>query len=199
MFPIPMKRVDSRRKTASDGANSSRVRSTTILCVRTPAGVALGGDGQVTLGETVVKHEARKVRRLRGGHVLAGFAGGAADAFGLLERFEDVLERQSGDVRRAAITLARDWRTDRILRKLEAMLVVADQNAALLLSGAGDVIESDDGVLATGSGGPYAAAAAKALLRHTSLAPRAIVEEALRIAGTLCIYSNDRIVVESLP
>jgi ATP-dependent HslUV protease subunit HslV len=159
----------------------------------------MGGDGQVTMGETVVKHEARKVRRLRNGSVLAGFAGGAADALGLLERFEDVLDRQGGDVRRAAIALARDWRTDRVLRRLEAMMIVADSSAALLVSGGGDIIESDDGILATGSGGPYAAAAARALLRHTKLPPRSIVEEGLRIAASLSVYSNDRILVESLP
>ncbi len=174
-------------------------RATTVLCVRRAKGVAIGSDGQVTLGDVVVKHEARKVRRLRGGTILTGFAGGAADAFALLERFDDVLERQAGDVRRAAIALARDWRADRVLRRLEAMLIVADAHATLLISGAGDVIEPDDGVLAAGSGGAYAAAAARALVKHTNLSAKEVVEEALRIAASICIYTNDQIVVESIP
>jgi ATP-dependent HslUV protease subunit HslV len=172
---------------------------TTILCVRRGSSVALGGDGQVTMGTTVMKHGASKVRRLLDGKVLAGFAGSTADAVTLFTRFEKKLEEFHGQLERAAVELATDWRTEKTLRQLEALLVVADAKTSLLLSGTGDVIAPDEGVLAVGSGGPYAAAAAKALLRHASLDAAAIVKESLEIAATIDIYTNDRIVVETLP
>src|SRR5687768_15614152 len=168
-------------------------RSTTILSVRRGGQVALGGDGQVTLGNTVAKHDAVKVRRVGGGKVLTGFAGSAADAFSLLERFEKKLGEHPDNTRRAVIELAKEWRTDRILRRLEAMLAVADASTSLIVSGAGDVIEPTDGVIGIGSGGPYALSAAKALLHHSSLDARAIVEAALKISGEVCIYSNTQI------
>ncbi|MBU6381867.1 MAG: ATP-dependent protease subunit HslV [Betaproteobacteria bacterium] len=172
---------------------------TTILSARRGSSVALGGDGQVTLGAVVVKASARKVRRLHHGKVLAGFAGGTADAFTLFERFEGKLEKHSGLLLRAAVELAKDWRTDRGLRRLEAMLAVADQEHSLIITGQGDVLEPEDGLLAIGSGGAYAQAAAKAMLNHTDLAPEAMVREALRIASSICIYTNDNLVIESLP
>ena len=177
---------------------TERARSTTILSVRRGGQVALGGDGQVTLGNTVAKHDAVKVRRLGNGKVLTGFAGSAADAFSLLERFEKKLGEYPDNTRRAVIELAKEWRTDRVLRRLEAMLAVADASTSLMVSGAGDVIEPTDGVIGIGSGGPYALSAAKALLQHSSLDARAIVEAALRISGEVCIYSNTNIKVESL-
>ena len=161
--------------------------------------VALGGDGQVTMGTTVVKHGASKVRRLLDGKVLAGFAGSTADAVALFTRFEKKLEEFHGQLERAAVELATDWRTEKTLRQLEALLVVADRKGSLLLSGTGDVIAPDEGVLAVGSGGPFAAAAAKALLKHSTLDAAAIVREALAIAASIDIYTNDRIVVETLP
>src|SRR5881394_1459634 len=173
-------------------------RSTTILSVRRGDQTALGGDGQVTLGNVVAKHDAIKIRRVGGGKVLTGFAGSAADAFALLERFEKKLSEFPDNTRRAAIELAKDWRTDRVLRRLEAMLAVADKNASLIISGAGDVIEPTDGVIGVGSGGPYALSAAKALLQHSSLDAKQVVEAALRIAGEVCIYSNTNIKVETL-
>jgi ATP-dependent HslUV protease subunit HslV len=173
-------------------------RSTTILSVRRLGQVALGGDGQVTLGNTVAKHDASKIRRIGGGKVLVGFAGSAADAFSLLERFEKKLSEHPDNTRRAVIELAKDWRTDRILRRLEAMLAVADKTTSLIVSGAGDVIEPTDGVIGIGSGGPYALSAAKALLQHTQLDAKAVVEAALKIAGEVCIYSNTNIKVETL-
>jgi ATP-dependent HslUV protease subunit HslV len=173
-------------------------RSTTILSVRRGEQVALGGDGQVTLGATVAKHDAVKVRRLGGGKVLVGFAGSAADAFALLERFEKKLSEYPDNTRRAAIELAKDWRTDRILRRLEAMLAVADKTVSLMVSGAGDIIEPTDGIIAIGSGGPYALSAAKALLEHSSLGAKEIVETALKIAGEVCIYTNTHIRVETI-
>lgn len=176
-----------------------RFRHTTILCVRRGDAVALGGDGQVTMGTTVMKHGASKVRRLLDGKVLAGFAGSTADAVALFTRFEKKLEEFHGQLERAAVELATDWRTEKTLRQLEALLVVADRKTSLLLSGTGDVIAPDEGVLAVGSGGPFAAAAAKALLRHSSLDAAAIVKEALAIAASIDIYTNDRIVVETLP
>jgi ATP-dependent HslUV protease, peptidase subunit HslV len=160
--------------------------------------VALGGDGQVTPGNVVVKSGARKVRRLYRDSVLAGFAGSTADAFTLFERFEGKLEKHAGHLTRAAVELARDWRTDRLLRRLEAMLAVADREASLLLSGTGDVLEPEHGLIAIGSGGPYAQAAARALLEHTELPARTIVERSLRIAADLCIYTNHQIVIEEL-
>ena len=176
-----------------------KTRSTTILSVRRDGVVAMAGDGQVTLGDAVLKHGARKVRRLFDDRILAGFAGAAADAFALLERFEEKLANYSGDIRRAAVELARDWRTDRILRRLESVLVVADSERTLLVSGSGDVIEPDDGVLGIGSGGGYAAAAARALLRHSDLKAADIAHEALGIAADICVYTNREIQLEVLP
>src|SRR3954466_3453787 len=173
-------------------------RSTTILSVRRNGQVALGGDGQVTLGNTVVKHDATKIRRVGDGKVLVGFAGSAADAFSLLERFEKKLAEHPDNTRRAVIELAKDWRTDRAMRRLEAMLAVVDKSTSLIASGAGDVIEPTDGVIGIGSGGPYAQAAAKALLEHSALSAKEIVEAALKIAGEICIYTNTNIKVETL-
>ncbi len=177
---------------------NTRIRSTTVLLVRKDDHVALAGDGQVTLGETIMKSSARKVRRLYNDSILAGFAGATADAFSLLTRFESKLEQYHGNLERAAIELSKEWRTDKILRHLEALLVVADSKSSFLLSGNGDVIAPDDGVLAIGSGGSYALAAARALRQHTDLPAREIAVEALRIAGEICIYSNQNIVVEEL-
>jgi ATP-dependent HslUV protease subunit HslV len=175
------------------------VRSTTVLSVRRGNEVAMGGDGQVTLGDTVVKADARKIRRLgEKGDVICGFAGGAADAFALMERFEAKLKASSGNIRRAAVELAKAWRTDRVLRRLQSVLAVVDAEASLIISGAGDVIEPTDGVLGIGSGGPYARAAAAALVRHTDLSAEEIVKRALVITSEICIYSNDRIIVEVL-
>ncbi len=171
---------------------------TTIICVRKNGEVALAGDGQVTLGQTVMKHGARKIRRMYNDQVLAGFAGSTADAFTLFEKFDAKLQEFRGNLPRAAVALAKDWRTDRILRRLEALLIVADKNNTLVLSGAGDVIEPDDGVAAIGSGGAFALAAARALANHSALPARQIVEEAMKIAAEICIYTNDRIAVESL-
>jgi ATP-dependent HslUV protease subunit HslV len=171
---------------------------TTILAVRRDGRVVLAGDGQVTLDHAVVKSGATKIRRLAGGSVLAGFAGGAADAFALLTRFDDKLAEYQGQLERAAVELVRDWRTDRALRRLEAMLIVADARRTLLLSGTGDLIEPDEGVLGIGSGGVAAMAAARALLAHTGLDARAVATEALRVAATLDIYTNDRLTVEEL-
>ncbi|MGH9480806.1 MAG: ATP-dependent protease subunit HslV [Terriglobales bacterium] len=175
-----------------------RIRSTTVLSVRARGSVVLAGDGQVTLGEGVIKHHARKIRRLFNNRVLAGFAGSTADAFSLFARFETKLEQHHGNLSRAAVELAKDWRTDRALRHLEALLVVSDAAATFLLSGQGDVIEPDDGVCAIGSGGPYALAAARALLRHTELPARAIAEQALQIAADICIYTNRDLTIEEL-
>ena len=171
---------------------------TTILSVRRDRTVALGGDGQVTLGNVVVKGGARKVRRLYQDRILAGFAGGTADAFTLFERFEAKLEKHQGHLLRSAVELAKDWRTDRILRRLEAMLAVADQEASLIISGNGDVVEPELGLVAIGSGGPYAQAAARALLENTELQPQDIVKKALTIAGEICIYTNQNHVIETL-
>ncbi|HET7923217.1 MAG TPA: ATP-dependent protease subunit HslV [Gammaproteobacteria bacterium] len=171
---------------------------TTILSVRRGGAVAIGGDGQVTLGNTVMKPNARKVRLLFDGKVLAGFAGGTADAFTLFERFEDKLGKHSGNLTRAAVELAKDWRGDRMLRRLEALLCVADRSASLIVSGNGDVIEPQDGLMAIGSGGPYAQAAARALLENTELAARDITERALNIAADICIYTNRNLTIEEL-
>ncbi|MBA3732414.1 MAG: ATP-dependent protease subunit HslV [Gammaproteobacteria bacterium] len=173
-------------------------RGTTILSVRRDGKVALGGDGQVTLGQTVMKANARKVRRLYQDKVIAGFAGGTADAFTLFERFEGKLEKHSGQLTRAAVELAKDWRTDRMLRRLEALLAVADADASLIISGNGDVIEPEQSLIAIGSGGPYAQSAARALLDNTELSAREIVEKALNIAGDICIYTNRNISIEEL-
>ncbi len=171
---------------------------TTILSVRRGAQVALGGDGQVTLGHIVVKSSARKVRRLHRDQVLAGFAGATADAFTLFERFEAKLEKHQGHLQRAAIELTKDWRTDRVLRRLEAMLAVADASCSLIITGNGDVLEPERGIVAIGSGGAYAQAAASALLQHTEMAPADIVKRALEIAGDLCIYTNQNHTIETL-
>ncbi|MDO9465210.1 MAG: ATP-dependent protease subunit HslV [bacterium] len=173
-------------------------RSTTILTVRHKGKVAIGGDGQVTQNETIMKHNAKKLRRLYNDQVLVGFAGATADAFTLFERFEKKLEEYSGNLQRAAIELAKDWRTDRVLRRLESLLVVVNKDYSLLISGTGDVIEPSDGVLAIGSGGPYALAAAKALIKYSDLSASEIVKEAILIASSICIYTNDQIVVEKL-
>ena len=175
-----------------------RIRATTILAVRTPAGAAIGGDGQVTLGNIVMKNDAKKIRKLYDGKVVAGFAGAAADAFSLLERFEGKLRDHQGSVPRAATELAKEWRTDRVLRRLEAMLIVLDRDHLLLLSGTGDVIQPTDNVLAIGSGGPYALAAARALMAHTPMTPGEVVRHGLEIAGDICIYTNRSIDVVEL-
>ena len=172
--------------------------ATTVLGVRHDNRLVFASDGQVTLGQTVVKHQARKVRRLFHEKVLAGFAGSAADGFALFSRFESKLEEHRGNLERAAVELARDWRTDRVLRRLEAMILVADARVMYLLSGTGDLIEPDDGVMGIGSGGPYAMAAARALARHSPLDARGIVEQAMTIAADICIYTNGRLVVEEL-
>lgn len=179
-------------------SEQSRIRSTTVLLVRRDGKAAMAGDGQVTLGETVIKGNARKVRRLSNGKILMGFAGSTADAFSLLARFETKLEQFQGQLERAAIELSKDWRTDKYLRNLEALLIVADANDAFLISGKGDVISSDDGLLAVGSGSMYALAAARAMMRHTSLSAREIAEESLKIAGEICIYTNSDITVEEI-
>ncbi len=175
-----------------------RVRSTTVLLVRRNGHVALAGDGQVTIGETVMKASAKKVRRLYNDKILAGFAGATGDAFALLTRFESKLEQYHGNLDRASIELSKEWRTDKVLRHLEALLVVADEKSSFLLSGNGDVIAPDDGVLAIGSGGSYALAAARALIKHTQLSAGEIAREALTVAGEICIYSNQNIMVEEL-
>ncbi len=174
-------------------------RGTTILSVRRGGAVVIGGDGQVSLGNTVMKGNARKVRRLYHDRVIAGFAGGTADAFTLFERFEGQLEKHSGHLVRAAVELAKEWRTDRALRRLEALLIVADARASLIITGNGDVIEQDNDLLAIGSGGAFAQAAATALLENTELDARAIVERALGIAADICVYTNHNIVIETLP
>jgi ATP-dependent HslUV protease subunit HslV len=171
---------------------------TTILSVRRGAAVALGGDGQVTLGNVVVKGGARKIRRLYQERILAGFAGGTADAFTLFERFEAKLDKHQGNLMRSAVELAKDWRTDRILRRLEAMLVVADQSHSLIITGMGDVLEPEHGIVAIGSGGPYAQSAARALLENTALSPRDIVDKSLAVAADICIYTNHQRSIETL-
>lgn len=174
-------------------------KSTTILTVRTDAGVAIGGDGQVTFNNTVLKSDTRKIRKLSDGQVLCGFAGSTADAFALLERFEAKLKDYPGNLARAATELARDWRTDRALRRLEAMMIVVNAELSLLVSGTGDVVQPTDGVIGIGSGGQYATAAAKALLRNTDRPPGEIVRESLAIAAEIDVYTNDQIVIEELP
>jgi len=174
------------------------LHGTTILSVRRNGHVVIGGDGQVTMGNTVMKANARKVRRLYKDQVIAGFAGGTADAFTLFERFEGKLEKHQGQLTRAAVELAKDWRTDRILRRLEALLAVADKTASLVITGQGDVIEPENGLIAIGSGGPYAQAAARALMENTELNARAVVEQALNIAADICIYTNRNLTIEEL-
>ena len=175
-----------------------RVRSTTVLAIRRDGKTAIAADGQVTLGDTVVKQGAKKLRRLSDGKVVAGFAGSTADAQALFGRFEAKLQEYRGNLERAAVELAKDWRTDRALRRLDALLVVADKDHILLVSGNGDLIEPDDGLLAIGSGGPFALAAARALMQHTNLSAAAIAEEAMRVAAGICVYTNDRILLEEL-
>ncbi|MBM4121317.1 MAG: ATP-dependent protease subunit HslV [Nitrospira sp.] len=175
-----------------------RIRSTTILCIRRNGRVAMGSDGQVTVGTTVMKSNAKKLRRLHHDQILAGFAGATADAFTLFEKFEAKLEEHRGNLTRAAVELAKDWRTDRVLRRLEALLAVADRDHSFVISGTGDVVEPEDGILAIGSGGPYALAAARALLNHSTLEARTVVEESMRIAGGIDIYTNQEIVIEEL-
>jgi len=174
------------------------VKGTTILCVRSGGKVAIGGDGQVTMGSTVLKQNARKIRKMYGEKVLAGFSGATADAFTLFEKFEGKLESYRGNITRACVELAKDWRTDKILRRLEALLIVADQEHTFILSGTGDVIEPEDGVSAVGSGGAYAQAAARALLENTDLSAREIVEKAMKIASEICIYTNNNVIIEEL-
>src|SRR6266705_1280671 len=174
------------------------IRSTTVLCVRRNGNVVMAGDGQVTLGESVIKHGAKKIRRLYQDKILAGFAGSTADAFTLFSRFESKLEQYHGNLGRAAVELAKDWRTDKFLRHLEALLLVSDKEATFLLSGQGDVIEPDGGIAAIGSGGPFAQAAAEALVEHTKLSAREIAEQAMKIAGKMCIYTNDSFTIEEL-
>lgn len=175
------------------------VRSTTVVAALRDGALAMGADGQVTVGESVMKHGAEKVRRVAKGKAVVGFAGGVADALTLMELLEAKLDAYPGNIRRAAVELARDWRTDRVLRRLEAMLLVGDSDSLLIVSGSGDVIEPDDGVAAIGSGGTYALSAARALVRHTSLSPEDLVREALLVAAEICIYTNDRINVVTVP
>ena len=177
---------------------SARIRSTTILSVRRDGKLAMGGDGQVTMGESVMKSKARKIRRLFNEKIIAGFAGSTADALSLFSRFEQKLEEYHGNLSRSVVELAKDWRTDRALRHLEALLLVADEKNTYLLSGNGDVIEPDDGIVAIGSGGPFALAAARALVKHTAMPAREIVQEAMLIAGQICIFTNDQIVIEEI-
>ncbi len=172
--------------------------ATTILCVRRKGKVAIGGDGQVSLGNTVLKQNARKIRRMYNNNVVAGFAGATADAFTLFEKFEGKLEAYRGNLTRAAVELAKDWRTDRMLRRLEALLVIADREHTFIISGTGDVIEPEDGIAAIGSGGAYAHAAARALYENTELGAEAIIEKAMKIASGICIYTNDNITIEEL-
>jgi len=177
---------------------SSKIRSTTVLFVRRSDKIAMAGDGQVTLGETIIKGNARKVRRIFNDEVLVGFAGATADAFSLLSKFETKLEQYQGQLERAAIELSKDWRTDKYLRHLEALLIVADKNLAFLISGKGDVISSDEGLLSVGSGSMFALAAARALLKHTELSAKEIAVESLKIASEICIYTNSDIVIEEI-
>ena len=174
------------------------IQATTIICVRQKNTVAIASDGQVKLGDTVIKHGAKKIRRLYNEKILAGFAGSSADSFALFARFEAKLEQYHGNLGRAAVELAKDWRTDKFLRHLEALLLVSDKEQTYLLSGQGDVIEPDTGIAAIGSGGPYAQAAAQALAEHTQLSARQIAEEAMKIAGKICIYTNDKVTIEEL-
>ena len=178
--------------------NHPRIQGTTILSVRRGGRLAMGGDGQVTMGESIVKQKARKIRRLFNNKVLAGFAGSTADALSLFSRFEQKLEEYHGNLSRAVVELAKDWRTDRALRHLEALLLVADEKTTYLVSGTGDVIEPDDGIVAIGSGGSYALAAARALAKHTPMTAKEIVEESMRLAGEICIFTNKEIAIEEL-
>lgn len=193
-----MKQRAADKRPARSSRTVPKIRSTTVLCVRRDGKVVMAADGQVTLGESVIKHNARKIRRLYQDKILAGFAGSTADAFSLFSRFEAKLEQYHGNLGRAAVELAKDWRTDKILRNLEALLIVADPNQTFLISGSGDVIEPDEGIAAIGSGGSYALAAARALMNNTNLPARTVAEEAMKIAGQICIFTNDRILYEEL-
>jgi len=173
-------------------------KGTTILCVRRDGKVAIAGDGQVTMGSTVLKHNAKKIRTMYNDKIIAGFSGATADAFTLFERFEAKIESYRGNIKRAAVELAKDWRTDKILRRLEALLIIADKEHTFIISGTGDVIEPEDGIAAIGSGGPYAQAAARALFENSNLAVKDIVEKAMKIASGICIYTNENITVEEL-
>ncbi|HET7872800.1 MAG TPA: ATP-dependent protease subunit HslV [Terriglobales bacterium] len=188
----------TQKRSAVSSETKPRIRSTTVLCVRRNGQVVMAADGQVTLGENVIKHTARKIRRLYNDKILAGFAGSTADAFSLFARFEAKLEQYHGQLGRAAVELAKEWRTDKALRHLEALLLVSDAKLTFLISGAGDVIEPDGGVAAIGSGGPYALAAARALIDNTDLSARKIAEEAMKIAGKTCIYTNESVTIEEL-
>jgi ATP-dependent HslUV protease subunit HslV len=190
--------VATAAESTAEVSTLPRIRSTTVLCVRRDDKVVMAGDGQVTLGESIIKHGAKKIRRLYQDKILAGFAGSTADAFTLFSRFEAKLEQYHGNLGRAAVELAKDWRTDKFLRHLEALLLVSDKETTFLLSGQGDVIEPDTGIAAIGSGGPFAQAAAQALADHTQLSPREIAEEAMKIAGRMCIYTNDKVTIEEL-
>jgi ATP-dependent HslUV protease, peptidase subunit HslV len=181
-----------------NSGHTKLIRSTTILAVRREGKAVIAGDGQVTMGDTVMKSSARKVRRLYNDKVIAGFAGASADAFALFQRFEAKLEQYHGQLSRAAVELAKDWRTEKLMRNLEALLLVSDKEATLVISGNGDVIEPDDGIAAIGSGGPYALSAARALYTHTNLPARQVAEEAMKIAGQICIYSNSNLVIEEI-
>jgi ATP-dependent HslUV protease subunit HslV len=188
----------SRKPSGNPTETAVKIRSTTVLCVRRNGTVVMAADGQVTLGENIIKHTARKIRRLYNDKILAGFAGSTADAFSLFARFEAKLEQYHGQLGRAAVELAKEWRTDKALRHLEALLLVSDAKLTFLISGAGDVIEPDGGVAAIGSGGPYALSAARALIENTDLPARRIAEEAMKIAGKTCIYTNENFIVEEL-
>lgn len=188
----------SARTSVKPSKNQPKIRSTTVVCVRRNGHVVMAADGQVTVGEGVIKHTARKIRRLYNDKILAGFAGSTADAFSLFSRFEAKLEQYHGNLGRAAVELAKDWRTDKVLRHLEALLLVTDVSQTFLISGAGDVIEPDGGVAAIGSGGPYAMAAARALEENTDLPARKIAEEAMKVAGKICIYTNETFTIEEL-
>jgi ATP-dependent HslUV protease subunit HslV len=179
-------------------SHQNLIRSTTILTVRKGEKVAIGGDGQVSLGTSIIKHDANKIRALADGTVLCGFAGSAADAFALLDRFEGQLERHKNNIRRAAIDLAKEWRTDRALRRLESLLIAVSTDATLMIGGSGDVIEPTDGIIGIGSGGMYAVAAARALMQNTSLSPKEVVEKALHIAADICVYTNSQIEVDTI-
>ena len=180
------------------GSEMRTIRATTVLCIRHRGRVAMGGDGQVSMGQTIVKQTARKVRKVYHERALAGFAGTAADAFTLFERFESKLEEYRGNIRRAAVEMAKEWRTDRILRRLEALLAIADAETSFIVSGTGELIEPDDGLIGIGSGGPFALAAARALVTHSDLDAKAIVAEAMRIAAGICVYTNDHVTIEEL-
>ncbi len=193
-----MAQISSRSPRDLSLSHNRRIRSTTVVCVRREGRVVMAADGQVTLGDAILKHSARKIRRLYQEKVLAGFAGSTADAFSLFSRFEGKLEQYAGNIGRAAVELAKDWRTDKMLRSLEALLIVTDPHQSFIISGTGDVIEPDEGIVAIGSGGSYALAAARALYENTELSAREIAEKSLRIAGKICIYTNDTLMVEEL-